>query len=372
MRIGIFGILWLLVVGCSNPMLATSASVSGGTGDTSDGGQGGTSGNGGDGGDTSSSGSGGSDSSCSTEGTLMTPVQEEIVIPAGEMVTRTIPLQQGRRYVMCTEPTAGEVFLYGDYTAFTRDTAAYKSELTGVADDGLPEPNCIWFDNCQIGDFQVGIHAHAMEAAITFWVVDSLLQEVPAGYVGQFLWPTPACEDLVNHYSPFNSPWGNDFEPHQYFFAGDIGAPGGHKGYLHGGVDVACPANTDVLSPCDGVVSRTPAGFLGTDDYSGESWGYYVRIICDSPVAVWGIDHLNDEGRQVNGERVLKGQKVGSIFPVRVPGEGEHLHLTLCKATYDECAAASQLPQKGADHYSRFPGLWINPWIRTNPGLWQE
>lgn len=259
-----------------------------------------------------------------------------------------------------------------DHAALSRDTAIHKSELTGVADDGLPEPNCIWFDNCQTGGFQVGIYAHATEAIATFWVADSLLQEVPSGYEKQFLWPTPGCEDEVNRYSPFNSPWGNDFHVHQYFFAGDTGEAGEYKGYLHGGIDIACPAGADVLSPCDGIIDRSPAGWLGSDDFSGESWGYYVRIICDAPTAVWGIDHLNDVGRPVNGERIVKGQKVGTIFPVRVPGEGEHLHLTLCKAAYTECQAAGQLPQKGAEHYTKFPGLWINPWIRTNPGIWQN
>jgi hypothetical protein len=264
----------------------------------------------------------------------------------------------GKSYTICISPSIGTPNLYGDYDgAFAgvpnvnnAGFAQYWSQNAGLTSD------CIWFNSAQTGPYYLGVYGNS---APTFklWRVDSPIASVPTGFSSTLAWPLPnSCQNLVNHYSGFNSPWGNDEDINRPFFPNN-------QDKIHSGVDIACVPNTDVKSACDGTVVRR-GNLLA-------QWGQFLVVQCDpkqgTNLTIY-YDHINYTAAL--NAKVTRGTKLGTVFNMDVAGEGDHLHLAICVGTDQQCIAAKD-PISGNLPKESFPGMMINPWKVTNGGLYQ-
>ena len=273
-----------------------------------------------------------------------------LLMPASKTFNKTA----GHRYTACLNPVYGDPNLYGHYTGYpTPANYQFKSNKP-YGDD------CIWFSASSSGPYYLGAFNFPLNfpGKADMWITDSLQQNVPSGFSKALVWPMPGKTATVNNYSEFNSPWGNAASGNSPFFPGETN-------YIHSGVDIAAPPGTVVKAACDGKVVKK--GVL--DGAYPPKWGYYTVQECTKNGTTISIayDHLKDKGRPAVNDQAIAGiTTMGTIYDLDVAGEGDHLHLAICKDASVNCN-----PQGGAVEKSSFPGKYINPWITTNPGLYK-
>lgn len=289
------------------------------------------------------------------------------IAPAeGEMKVVKVKVCSGMRYLACTQNPSGNPDLYGSAISPTVDTFSQKSN-DAMMDDGdgnkIPRPDCISFEPRKNGTYNVGVYGATADTKTNLWVSSSRKNWVPEGFEKELVWFSDTCTDLTTkEYGPFNSAWGNDGDPDRPFYEGYIN-------YIHGGVDIACKAGTTVKAMCDGII-------VDSNDAGGD-WGWHTVLECkkgDSTISIAYI-HLNEDSVLPIGTPVKKGDKVGTVFPLNVPGEIEHIHLTGCNQSHDDCEAAGFHPERGASRRTEWWGakqFWFNMDWRTNRGLYKS
>ena len=296
------------------------------------------------------------------------PIQQFPVISPNESEMKVVnfPVCKGWRYLACTQSPAGNPDLYGGATPPTSSVYAEKS-TDGSMDDGtgnqVPRPDCIKFEPHVTGNYYLGVYGAAPNSSASIWISSSRKDNIPGGFRNSLTWFSDTCSHLTDKpYGTFNSPWGNDGNPDRPFYQD-------YNDFIHGGTDIACPENTPVKAMCDGVIKRA--------DDAGGGWGWYTDLECTqgkNTITIAYI-HVNQASVLPEGTQVKTGQTIGTVFPMRVPGEVDHLHLTGCNRPYQECDAAGFKPQRGAARRTEWWGVshfWFDMDWRSNPGLYKS
>lgn len=132
----------------------------------------------------------------------------------------------------------------------------------------------------------------------------------------------PGTGQAASGYQYACSPWrlsGYDF---RQFVSG--------WGY-HAGQDLGCPVGRPVYAIADGVVQYSA---LTPDSWR---WGNLIMIEHDGGPAVGLYGHLANDRRVAAGERVSKGQRIGTIGPAHTRENGrwgDHLHFSITPGKY--------------------------------------
>jgi murein DD-endopeptidase MepM/ murein hydrolase activator NlpD len=306
----------------------------------------------------------------STEVDCAPPIQEfgGIVVGQDEMKVTPVEVCAGHRYTACLVPKSGNPDLYGSRNA-NPTTAAFEKKSTDnlmTVDDGsgnmvqVPRPDCITFEATTSGEYYVGVYG-AAPAETNLWVSSSRLLNVPGTFEQGLSWFADACTELTTpEYGPENTPWGNAEDLDRPFYQG-------YPNYLHGGVDIACPADTPIRAMCDGVI-------VDSNDAGGD-WGWHTVLECrkdDSVISIAYI-HLNQASVLPIGTKVKAGDVIGTVFLLNVAGEKVHVHLTGCNRAHADCEAAGFQPERGACRRTEWWGAsryWFNMDPHSNPGLY--
>jgi murein DD-endopeptidase MepM/ murein hydrolase activator NlpD len=299
-------------------------------------------------------------------GTLNQPLtrKDGLAVKKNYMLGLKLNKYAGRRYTVCLNPTEGNPDLYGNPSGVpTINNPQYKSINSGSTSD------CFSFNSSSDGAYYLGVYGNTVGssgyARGDVWVTESNQQEVPAGFKGALTWPLPGYIALADDkFGDFNTSWGN--AANNPFYKGD-------ENFVHSGVDIGVPKDTPVKAVCDGKVTwkgdKNDGGNLTVDPKF--VWGYYVVQECTGNGTTISVayDHLNQKSRPLQNSILRAGQIVGTTFDLSgIDGEKQHLHLAICKGTMVSCS-----PQKGALKNTDFPlSSYINPWIKTNPGIWKS
>lgn len=293
-----------------------------------------------------------------------------LVAENGEMSSRSISVCEGYRYTACTQDMIGNADLYGgsEIPTLNQYGASSTDEMMTVKDAEGKEtevvrPDCITFAPENTGYYYLGIYGAGESVNSNIWVSASKIEDVPTGFENSLTWFTDGCTELTNDkYGPFNTPWGNDEDLERPFYDG-------YPNYLHGGVDFTCPADTEVKAMCDGVIADS--------DDAGGGWGWHTVVDCkkaDKTISIVTI-HLQEDSVLPIGTEVKAGDVIGKVFPMDIPGEKVHIHLTGCRYSHDECEADGFHPERGASRRTEWWGaakLWFDMDWHTNPGLYKE
>lgn len=298
------------------------------------------------------------------------PVQAfgDIEIAKGEMKILTVPVCKSYRYTACTQDVTGNPDLYGasyEPTPHKFEQKSTENIMTVSDPEGgsldLPRPDCITFEP-QGPMYYVGVFGSSELSRTNIWLTGSKLDYVPKGFEKSLVWFADSCTGLTtSEYGPFNTPWGN---------AGDLDRPffDGYPHYLHGGTDYACPSNTEVKAMCD--------GFIADSDDAGGDWGWHTVLECHNNGQALALSfiHLQKESVLPIGTKVQAGDVIGKVFALKAAGEMEHVHITACNASHDDCEAAGFHPERGASRRTEWWGVsqyWFDMDWHTNPGLYK-
>lgn len=100
----------------------------------------------------------------------------------------------------------------------------------------------------------------------------------------------------------------------------------------HAGQDIGCSAGTPIYAVADGVVRYSA---LTPDSWR---WGNLIMIEHDDGAKVVGLyAHLGNDRRVSAGQRVSKGQRIGTVGPSRTRENGrwaDHLHFSITPGAY--------------------------------------
>ena len=88
---------------------------------------------------------------------------------------------------------------------------------------------------------------------------------------------------------------------------------------FHDGIDIPAPSNTAIISPSNGVVSKT---------YNSQTVGNTVEITSGEYKFVF--HHMNFFSVE-QGQEVKKGEQVGGVGSTGTLSTGPHLHFTVYK-----------------------------------------
>lgn len=288
---------------------------------------------------------------------------------AGNVTTVQAKVCAGYRYTACTQNPKGDPNLLGNASGAPTVASAEVSSKNGTmfVDDGnggmmeVARQDCVSFETKTEGTYYLGIHANGKASSANIWVAGSPLSDIPEGYEGTLTWPLPTCSKLTfEKWGPFNAAWGNDIS--DPFFT-----DGPYQDYLHGGVDIDCPAGSEVVAPYDGTITDS--------NDAGGTWGWHTVVDSEARNGVvmsTVIIHVNQASTLPIGTKVKAGQVIATIFPLVDPGEKEHGHITMSRKSHDESEAARAHPERGACRQSEWANarkFWFNP---MDPALYKN
>lgn len=98
----------------------------------------------------------------------------------------------------------------------------------------------------------------------------------------------------------------------------------------HRGVDLVAPAGTPVVAIADGVIEHAVT-VSGTPGFRG--YGHVIVLHVDGGNMRALYAHLSDVG-VVKGQRVTKGEVIGTVGKSEVEHSGAHLHFELAGRAY--------------------------------------